>query len=215
MSSRAACPSLCDLEVCFEALRQLVAAGVSYTQAEPQVLAFFRHPALAGLCRMAAWRIRARPHDREDLVQTVLLSLLQKVRDGFGSSRPLLGYRPEAGHGKHPFAGWLYTVLLNACRLAHRPLSRYTARVGGCPSLLAEVASRPDTSSEAHERLLAVTRAIHELPDGPRLVLLGYLAGKSGNDLAEEMARSATWVSRQKKRGIQLLRRVLNPEAVG
>jgi RNA polymerase sigma factor (sigma-70 family) len=210
MSLNDACPSLCEVEARFEALRELAAAGASYAEAEAQVLAFLRHPALAGLCRMAAWRTTAQAQDHADLMQAALLALLEKLRDGFGREGPLLSFRPEAGGGKHPFTGWLYTVLLNACRSAHRPAAKYAARVGGRRSLLAGVAARPDTD-QAPERSMALARAIEGLPDGPRRVLLGLLAGQSGNEIAEQAGKSAVWVSRQKARGIELLRRALNP----
>jgi DNA-directed RNA polymerase specialized sigma24 family protein len=78
--------------------------------------------------------------------------------------------------------------------------------------LLAGVAARPDTA-EAQERSLALVRAVEGLPDGPRRVLLGYLAGQSGDEIAEQAGKSAAWVSKQKSRGTELLRRALIPGA--
>jgi hypothetical protein len=219
--TRALAEMVRDLEGIYLQLASKATAGWSYDEVKSEVQSFFVHPGLAELCRLATLRATRRlAGAREvwlDVFQGALVQLLGKVHRAFHSvpeegatlarKLPLLGFlgRPR---GRGGFAGWLYSVLFNACTDEFRKLSRYRRRFVADPLAL-EMAPAREQEREILEiaapleTVLGFIKMDYEV----RQVLLGFLAGKSGRRIAEENNRTSAWVTRKKRKGLALLRK--------
>src|SRR5438034_959576 len=85
-----------------------------------------------------------------------------------------------------------------AC-LVVRHASRHVDGADCLDSIPERASAQPEPDEMAPEQALRL--ALEPLADGPREVLRGRLAGKSGVQIAKEMGRSCSWVSDQEKRG--------------
>ncbi len=160
----------------------LAALAEVFDAVAPELLRVARHVAGRGV-------------DPEDVVQATFLAAIERA-DAYDETRPLVP--------------WLMGILTNQARLANR--RRATRReqapvedVAGDES----GASGPE-EAEAHEVRDAVARALRDLPDTYRDVLIAHLAeGKAPHEIASEMGRPQGTVRAQIHRGLRLVRRAL------
>lgn len=136
-----------------------------------------------------ARHLAGRRGDPEDLVQATFLAAIERAST-FDAERPLVP--------------WLVGILINQSRLARRRLS---------PNLDDETSVVPTdatqgTELEAGELNEAVTKALGELPESYKDVLVAHLAeGKKPHEIARDLGRPQGTVRAQIHRGLRLLRR--------
>lgn len=136
-----------------------------------------------------ARHLAGRRGDPEDLVQATFLAAIERAST-FDAERPLVP--------------WLVGILINQSRLARRRLS---------PNIDDETTVVPTdatqgTELEAGELNEAVTKALGELPDSYKDVLVAHLAeGKKPHEIARDLGRPQGTVRAQIHRGLRLLRR--------
>lgn len=136
-----------------------------------------------------ARHLAGRRGDPEDLVQATFLAAIERAST-FDAERPLVP--------------WLVGILINQSRLARRRLS---------PNLDEETTVVPTSATqeldlEAGELNEAVSKALGELPDSYKDVLVAHLAeGKKPHEIARDLGRPQGTVRAQIHRGLRLLRR--------
>jgi DNA-directed RNA polymerase specialized sigma24 family protein len=205
-----------ELEDVYLLLAQQATEGRTYDEVQGTVHAFFLHPGLAELCRAATVhatrRLPGARNDWFDVFQGALVYLLTKVQRAFvsafpSSKRTLLGFQ-RSHPGRQAFAGWLYSVLLHACADQCRKLVRHRQRFTMDPAAVRQAPAREE-DAEQLERATRLPRMISSIAmdEKMRQVLLGFLDGKSARQIAEMSHRSSRWVTRQKRRGLALLRK--------
>lgn len=139
-----------------------------------------------------ARHLKSRGVEPEDLVQATFLTAIERSA-AFDSERPLLP--------------WLFGILVNQARRSRRVSSR-SAGEAQEDTLVA----RPDREHDAEstEVETAVARALADLPENYREVLVRHLAeGQEPHEIARELGRPQGTVRAQIHRGIRLMRRLL------
>lgn len=139
-----------------------------------------------------ARHVAGRGVEPEDLVQGTFLAAIERSAT-FDAQRPLLP--------------WLLGILVNQSRRPRRRDNR-----GLAEDSESAIPARPDheNDAESHEIDAAVTRALAELPERYREVLVPHLSeGKDPHVIALELGRPQGTVRAQIHRGIRLMRRIL------
>ncbi|MDZ4775043.1 MAG: sigma-70 family RNA polymerase sigma factor [Planctomycetota bacterium] len=139
-----------------------------------------------------ARHVGGRDVEPEDLMQATFLAAIERSAT-FDAERPLLP--------------WLLGILVNQSRRTHRYQSKLLSEDSE-----SAIPARPDheNDAESHEIDTAVTRALAELPEHYREVLVPHLSeGKDPHVIARELGRPQGTVRAQIHRGIRLLRRLL------
>ena len=157
-------------------------------------------------------RLQARI-DASDIVQQTLLEAYQDVKAFRGSTSAEL-------------AAWLRRILAHNLSNALRDLRRQCRDVGREQSLeaaldassrtvevwLADEQAGPDEQAQRREELDRLTRAVAELPEPQReVVLLRHFHGFSIADISRDTGKTAASVAGLLHRGLMELQRRLNP----
>ena len=138
-----------------------------------------------------ARHIDGRGSEAEDLVQTTFLVAIERA-PAFDASRPLVP--------------WLMGILINQSRLARRRRKR--SEPIAAPEERAD--SSREVEAESRELARAVVKALGELPEVYRDVLLPHLTqGLEPREIAALLGRPHGTVRAQIHRGIRMMRRLL------
>lgn len=138
-----------------------------------------------------ARHIDSRRGEAEDLVQTTFLVAIERSVT-YDATRPLVP--------------WLMGILINQSRIARR--RRKELVDGGEHETSSESTQHSDM--ESSELAKAVTKALSELPETYREVLIAHLQeGKKPRDIARELGRPQGTVRAQLHRGLRLMRDLL------
>ena len=138
-----------------------------------------------------ARHIDSRRGEAEDLVQTTFLVAIERSVT-YDATRPLVP--------------WLMGILINQSRIARR--RRKELVDGGEHETSSESTQHSDM--ESSELAKAVTKALSELPDTYREVLIAHLQeGKKPRDIARGLGRPQGTVRAQLHRGLRLMRDLL------
>ncbi|MBK7875302.1 MAG: sigma-70 family RNA polymerase sigma factor [Planctomycetes bacterium] len=138
-----------------------------------------------------ARHIDSRRGEAEDLVQTTFLVAIERSVT-YDATRPLVP--------------WLMGILINQSRIARR--RRKELVDGGEHETSSESTQQSDM--ESSELAKAVAKALSELPETYREVLIAHLQeGKKPRDIARELGRPQGTVRAQLHRGLRLMRDLL------
>ncbi len=119
----------------------------------------------------------------------------------------------EARHGyqsQNAFSGWIFTIAMNLLRDAYRVRGRRQVHSSEVDSLV-DNNHEPDKLFEQDELKAAVKRAIQELPDEQReVIILSRYHGLSFIEIAEILNISPAAAKQKAYRGMQTLRKKLS-----
>ncbi|RFS19308.1 RNA polymerase sigma-70 factor [Chitinophaga silvatica] len=117
----------------------------------------------------------------------------------------------------HPSAirNFLYSTVRNACLNAIRHekvVEKYASN-----SVQSEIDDTSIMLTMIQSEVMGeIYRAIETLPDACRQIIrMGYLEGLKNPEIADKLSISVNTVKTQKKRGIEMLKKRLNPEIFG
>lgn len=165
---------------------------------EKEAFSFVFREYYAALCAFAEKLTGARDH-AEDIVEEVFLKIWLK-------QQPF----DDLAHLKN----FLYKTTRNACIDHLRRRENSLERQAQFQQLQHNWESASDLAMIRTEIYRSIYRAIETLPEQcGKIVRMGYLDGKSNEEIAESLGLSIQTVKNQKTRGIQLLRLRIPPES--
>ena len=141
--------------------------------------------------------------EAEDLTEDIFLRVLGGIE----------GFEWRAGdRGQHvPFGAWLFRIARNeVASFRRRAASRPTA--GELPDELRDGARGPQELAEARLTIEEVFRAVRELPEAQReVILLRFASGLSVAETAAALGKNQPNVKVLQHKGVQRLRLLLAP----
>ena len=165
---------------------------------EKDAFSFVFREYYAALCAFAEKLTGARDH-AEDIVEEVFLKIWLK-------QQPF----DDLAHLKN----FLYKTTRNACIDHHRRREHSLERQPLLQQLQHTWESASDLDMIRTEVYRSIYRAIEALPEQcGKIVRMGYIDGKSNEEIAKDLGLSIQTVKNQKTRGIQLLRLRIPPES--